>query len=125
MTINAAVGFSRRALLVVAALAATAWLSACGGGGTTAVNRCASQSVQRAAVLASNTPTPTEFEQILRYGFGSPAVIEWLLRPAIRQVSDIRAVNDGIFMFTEGFDHAYECVELNGATQIASWTKSA
>lgn len=125
MTANPPAWSSCRSLLVIAGLATTVWLSACGGGGGSGggravVDRCASQSVERAAVLASNTPTPTDFEDILRYGFEPPVVTEWLLNPAIRRTNDVRALNDGIFMFSEGFDHAYECVELSGATQIAS-----
>jgi hypothetical protein len=122
-----------RRLLLSLGLLLAALLQACGGGdsgdggdggdgGATVaapvVERCASQATARAAVLATNPLVAIDDAAILQYGFDAPAAPGWLMQPAISRVADVQAVNAGIFMLADGFEHAYDCIRIGGATRV-------
>jgi hypothetical protein len=116
-----------RRLLTALGVLLAALLQACGSGDAAAptvavpvVDRCASLAGARAGVLATNPPVAIDDNAILQYGFDAPTAPDWLVLPPIGRVADVQAVNAGIFILTDGFEHAYDCIRINGAARVAA-----
>jgi hypothetical protein len=119
----------QRTLLALGVLLALL-LQACGGGAdvsasgntvaTPVVDRCASQAALRTSLLATNPLVGIDDAAILQYGFDAPTAPGWLMQPAISRVADVQAANAGIFMLVDGFEHAYDCIRINGAARVAA-----
>ena len=111
-------------------LAASATLLvACGGGGeqtaTVAAPQaavCATHVDRRATVLATDAALQFNDTDILRFGFTDPVATDWLLTDPVRTVTGIRAANNATFMFAEGFENGYECITVQGATELSNRT---
>lgn len=109
----------------------TALLGACGGGGEQAAAVVAPQGVactvhtdRRAIVLAVDAPLQYNDADILRYGFTDPVTTDWLQQEPIQTVAGIRTANNAIFMFADGFENSYECIEVQGATELSNRTNT-
>lgn len=119
----------RRSTGLINSLAAAALAAACGGGGSTvdeaaAIDVCAVDSSKLSAILADDVPAPIDDAQVLRLAFPDPVAGGWLLEKPIKSVSDIRAFNNSVFMLAEGFEHCYDCIVVESATQLANETAS-
>jgi hypothetical protein len=103
-------------------------LQACGGGddgsgggntvATPVVDLCASQVALRTSLLATNPLVAIDDAAILQYGFDATTAPGWLMQPAISRVADVQAANAGIFMLADGFERAYDCIRIDGATRV-------
>ena len=109
----------------------TALLGACGGGGEQAAAVVAPQEAtctvhtdRRAIVLAVDAPLQYNDADILRYGFTDPVTTDWLQQEPIQTVAGIRTANNAIFMFADGFENSYECIEVQGATELSNRTNT-
>lgn len=109
----------------------TTLLGACGGGGEQAAAVVAPQGAactvhtdRRAIVLAVDAPLQYNDADILRYGFTDPVTTDWLQQEPIQTVAGIRTANNAIFMFADGFENSYECIEVQGATELSNRTNT-
>lgn len=109
----------------------TTLLGACGGGGEQAAAvvapqgaACTGHTDRRAIVLAVDAPLQYNDADILRYGFTDPVTTDWLQQEPIRTVAGIRTTNNAIFMFADGFENSYECIEVQGATELSNRTNT-
>lgn len=111
-------------LLALAVSTMVLW--ACGGGGdeaaavvTPQTAVCASHADRRAAILSADAALQFNDADILRHGFIDPVAADWLLQEPIRTVAGVRAANDAIFMLADGFENCYECITVQGATELS------
>lgn len=116
---------------LLALVVSTTLLGACGGGGeeaaavmTSQAAACTSHADRRATILAADAALQFNDADILRYGFIDPVATDWLLQEPIRTVAGIRAANNAIFMLADGFENCYECITVQGATELSDRTNT-
>jgi hypothetical protein len=117
----------KRSAAFIITLSAAALVAACGGSvivEPATNNVCAVDPSRMSGILADDVSSPIDDAQVLRYAFPDPVAGGWLLEKPITSVSDIRIFNNSIFMLTENFEHCYDCILVEGATQLADETAS-